>query len=300
MHNPTFCGFITVGKTMFISRHSCLHGMSKVALVKGERSLETVYKALDLIPYRDAFNDWDRVLIKVNFITTKDWRSGATTDPIIVEALVHRLRDLGKEVVVVESDAQTTNASKAWVASGMEELGKRLDVPFINMRHEDEKVEVEVKGGRELKKFKVAKITTESGLVSAAKLKTHMSTKVTLGMKNLFGMLTTKFKGKFHIRGMDKVVHDISITIPPQLTIIDGFVGMEGRGPVHGTPVQMDTVIASTDVVAADTVASSIMGFNPERIDHIRWADESGLGTMTPEVLGDSIEDVKRIFKRAM
>lgn len=273
--------------------------MSGVALVKGERSLESVYRALDLIPYQDAFNDWDRVLIKVNFITTKDWSTGATTDPIMVEALVNRLRDMGKEVIIVESDAQTTNADKAWVASGMDAMGKRLDVPFVNMRHVDEKVELEVKGGRVLKKIKVAKIATESAIVSAAKLKTHMSTNVTLGMKNMFGMLTTKFKGKYHLRGMDKVVHDIAVTLPPQLTVIDGFVAMEGRGPVHGKPVQMDTVIASTDVVGADATASRIMGFNPERIDHIRWADESGLGTMNPEVVGDSIESVKRIFERA-
>ncbi len=272
--------------------------MSSVALVKGERSLESVYRALDLIPYQDAFNDWDRVLIKVNFITTKDWSTGATTDPVMVEALVNRLRDMGKEVIIVESDAQTTNADKAWVASGMDEMGKRLDVPFVNMRHVDEKVELEVKGGRVLKKIKVAKIATESALVSAAKLKTHMSTNVTLGMKNMFGMLTTKFKGKYHLRGMDKVVHDIAVTLPPQLTVIDGFVAMEGRGPVHGKPVQMDTIIASTDVVGADATASRIMGFNPERIDHIRWADESGLGTMNPEVVGDSIESVKRIFER--
>ncbi len=273
--------------------------MSSVALVKGERGLESVYRALDLIPYQDAFNDWDRVLIKVNFITTKDWSTGATTDPVMVEALVNRLRDMEKEVIIVESDAQTTNADKAWVASGMDEMGKRLDVPFVNMRHVDEKVELEVKGGRVLKKIKVAKIATESALVSAAKLKTHMSTNVTLGMKNMFGMLTTKFKGKYHFRGMDKVVHDIAVTLPPQLTVIDGFVAMEGRGPVHGKPVQMDTVIASTDVVGADATASRIMGFNPERIDHIRWADESGLGTMNPEVVGDSIESVKRIFERA-
>ena len=273
--------------------------MSSVALVKGERSLESVYRALDLIPYRDAFNDWDRVLIKVNFITTKDWSTGATTDPIIVEALVNRLRDLGKEVIIVESDAQTTNADKAWIASGMEEMGKRLDVPFLNMRHVDEKVELDIKGSRVLKKIKVAKIATESAIVSAAKLKTHMSTNVTLGMKNMFGMLTTKFKGRYHLRGMDKVVHDIAVTLPPQLTVIDGFVAMEGKGPVHGKPVQMDAVIASTDVVAADATASRIMGFNPERIDHIRWADESGLGTMNPEVVGDTIESVKRIFERA-
>jgi uncharacterized protein (DUF362 family) len=61
----------------------------------------------------------------------------------------------------------------------------------------------------------------------------------------------------------------------------------------------MDTVIASTDVVAADAVASRIMGFDPERIDHIRWADDSGLGSMNPEVVGDSVESVKKNFERA-
>ena len=273
--------------------------MSRVALIKDERSLETVYRTLDAIPYADALADWDRVLIKVNFITTKNWETGATTDPIIVEALVNKIRELGKEVIIVESDAQTTNADKAWVTSGMSELGERLDVPFINMRHVDEKIELEVPGGRELKKIKVAKIATESGIVSAAKLKTHMGTKVTLGLKNMFGMLTTKFKGKYHIRGMDKVIHDINKTLPPQLTIIDGFVAMEGKGPVHGNPVKMNTVIASVDPVAADSVAAQVMGFTPVEIDHIKWSHESGIGTMTDiEVIGNSIESVKRNFQR--
>jgi uncharacterized protein (DUF362 family) len=273
--------------------------MSRVALIKGERSLETVYSALDAIPYVEALADWDRVLIKVNFITTKNWETGATTDPIIVEALVNKLRELGKEVIIVESDAQTTNADKAWVASGMNEIGECLDVPFINMRHVDQKIELEVPEGRELKKIKVAKIATESAIVSAAKLKTHMSTKVTLGLKNMFGMLTTKFKGKYHIRGMDKVIHDINKTLPPQLTIIDGFVAMEGRGPVHGNPVKMNTVIASVDPVSADSVGAQVMGFTPEEIDHIKWSHESGIGSMTDiEVFGNSIESVKRKFQR--
>ncbi len=205
--------------------------MSRVAVVNGERSLETVYRALDLIPLNDALKDWKRVLIKVNFITTKNWETGATTDPLVVEALVNRLRELGKEVIIVESDAQTTNADKAWIASGMNEVGERLDVPFVNMRHVEDKIELDVPGGRELKKIKVAKIATESAIVSAAKLKTHMNTQVTLGLKNMFGMLTTKFKGQYHIRGMDKVIHDINKTLPPRVTVIDGFVAMEGQRP---------------------------------------------------------------------
>ena len=273
--------------------------MSRVAVVKGERSLETVYRALDLVPYREALEPFSKVLIKVNFITAKNWETGATTDPMVVEAIINRVRDLGKEPVVVESDAQLTNADKAVVASGMKEMLDRVGVPFVNMRHAEEKVEVPVRGGKTLDSIKVAKMAMESAIVSAAKLKTHMGTGVTLGMKNMFGMLTTKWKGRYHLNGMHKVVHDICLTLPPSLTVIDGFVAMEGRGPVQGTPVRMDTVIAGTDVVATDAVACRVMGFTPDEIDHIVWGHQPGIGTMDDvEVVGDGVEAVRRVFTR--
>ncbi len=58
---------------------------------------------------------WKRALIKVNFITTKNWETGATTDPIVVEAIVNKLRENSIEAFVVESDATMTNADKACV-----------------------------------------------------------------------------------------------------------------------------------------------------------------------------------------
>jgi uncharacterized protein (DUF362 family) len=273
---------------------------SKVAVIKGKRSLETVCRALDLIPFEKSLENWEKVLVKVNFITTKDWKTGATTDPMVVEAIINRLRELGKDVFVVESDAQTTDADKAVVASGMQEMLDRVGVEFINMRHLDEKVKLPVLGGKVLNEIKVAKIATESAIISAAKLKTHMGTKVTLGMKNMFGMLTTKWKGKFHLRGMDKVIHDINLTLPPQLVVIDGFVAMEGRGPVHGNPVKMDTMIAGSDPVATDATAARIMGFDPWEIDHIKWAHQLGIGNMEEcEVVGNSLDDVFRPFERS-
>ncbi len=274
--------------------------MSKVAVVKGERSLETVYRALDLIPYREALEPWSQVLVKVNFITTKNWATGATTDPMVVEAIINRVRDLGKEVIVVESDAQMTNADKAVVASGMKETLDRVGVEFVNMRHLDDRVELPVKNGKALSSIKVARMATDSAIVSAAKLKTHTGTKVTLGMKNMFGMLTTKWKGRYHIHGMHKVIHDILITLPPALTVIDGFVAMEGPGPVHGKPIQMNTIIASTDPVTADATAARAMGINPDTVDHIRWAHESGIGQKDEiNVIGDGLDAVKRAFTHA-
>jgi uncharacterized protein (DUF362 family) len=273
--------------------------LPKVAVIKGSRGIEPVYRALDLIDYRNALKGWEKALIKVNFITTKNWETGATTDPLVVEAIVNRLRENSIEVFIVESDATTTNADEACAASGMREMCDRVGVQFINLRHVKEKVELKVPSPMTLDAITVPRIVTESAIISAAKLKTHMETGVTLGMKNMFGLLPDKFKGKYHMRGMDKVIIDINTVLKPALTVIDGFVGMEGRGPVHGNPVKMNTIIAGTDPVATDATATRVMGIDPQTIEHIKWGHERGLGEMYDiEVVGDGIEAVKRIFAR--
>ena len=119
-------------------------------------------------------------------------------------------------------------------------------------------------------------------------------------MKNMFGLLPDKLKGKYHMKGISNVIVDINTVLKPVLTVIDGFVGMEGRGPSGGTPVKMDLIIAGKDVVATDATASRVMGFDPMEIAHIRRAFEKGLGNIDDiEVLGSKLEDVKRAFKRS-
>ena len=253
-------------------------GSSRVAVVKGERGHGPVYRALDLIDYKEALRGWDRALIKVNFITTKTWETGATTDPIVVEAIIQKMKELPVEVYVVESDATMTNADRAFRATGMEEMCERNGVGWINLRHTGDRIELNIPDSEALSSIKVPRIVTESAIVSAAKLKTHSETQVTLGMKNMFGLLPDKFKGKYHFRGMHRVVADINAVLRPALTVIDGFVAMEGRGPVHGRPVQMDTIIAGMDVVATDATATRVMGLDPHQVDHIRMAHERGLG----------------------
>ena len=274
--------------------------MSKVAVVTGERSLDTVYQALDLIPYKEALQPWDRVLIKVNFVTSKMWDTGTTTDPIVVEAIINRVRDLGKEVLVVETDAQATNADKAVVKTGMKDMLDRVGVEFVNMRHSKEKVELPVTDGKTLESIKVAKIATESAIISAAKLKGISNLGVTLGLKNMFGMLTSKWKLNFHRKGIHKVIHDVCTTLPPTLTVIDGFVGLKGPMPMSGTPVHFNAIIASTDSVASDSVGALIAGRDPKEIDYLRWLHESGLGELENfEIVGDDIEPLKEIFVKA-
>jgi uncharacterized protein (DUF362 family) len=272
---------------------------SKVAIVKGERGLEPVFKALDLIDYRTALEGFKKVLIKVNFITTMTWDTGATTDPIVVEALIQRLKTLPLEIYVVESDATMTNADKAFEATGMAELCDRYGVKHLNLRYAEDKVKIKIPNGDALNDITVPRIVTESAIISAAKMKTHMATKVTLGMKNMFGMLPDKLKMKYHAMGISKVIVDINTAIKPHLTVIDGFVAMEGRGPTDGTPLKMDLIVAGKDPVATDATCARVMGINPHEISHVRGAYQKGLGNIDDiEVVGSVIEDVKKDFRR--
>jgi uncharacterized protein (DUF362 family) len=269
-----------------------------VAIVKGERGHEPVFKALDLIDYKKALVGYDTVLIKVNFITDKTWDTGATTDPIVVEAIIKKLEALPVKVYVVESDATITNADKAFEKTGMKEMCRRNGVEWLNLRHVKDKVKLEIPNGEALQSIVVPRLVTESAVISAAKLKTHLNTTVTLGMKNMFGLLPDKFKGKYHMKGISKVVVDINTVLKPAFTVIDGFVGMAGEGPIDGTPVQMNLIIAGTDVVATDATAARVMGFNPYEITHIRKAFEKGLGRSEAQIIGEKLEAVKRSFKQ--
>lgn len=272
---------------------------SVVAVVKGARGHEPVFKAMDMVDYKKVLAGYSTVLIKVNFIVDKTWDTGATTDPLVVEAIIMKLKELPVRIVVVESDASMTNADKAFEATGMKDMCIRNGVEWLNLRHVKDKVKLEIKHGETLKDITVPKLVTESAVISAAKLKTHMATTVTLGMKNMFGMLPDKFKMKYHAKGISNVILDINTVLKPTLTVVDGFVAMEGKGPVDGTPVQMDLIIAGTDPVATDAACCRIMGIDPTQVKHIRNATEKGIGKIDAEVIGEEIESVARQFKKA-
>lgn len=272
---------------------------SKVAVVKGERGLEPVYRAMDLIPYKEALEPYDTVLVKPNLITSHTYETGVTTDPMVVEAVINRVHDLGKKAIVVETEGGITSPDEAIQSTGMMEVIERLGAEYVNMRKLKDKVELVVDEPHNVKKFKVAKMATENAIITVPSMKTLHHTSITMGLKNMFGMLTTRKKFTMHRHGMNNVIYDIVKTLPPHLSIIDGFYGKEGKGPWQGEPVKMDTIIASVDAIAADATAAKCIGIDPETIDHIKWLHEAGIGEMNDiEVVGDGIDAVYREWDR--
>jgi hypothetical protein len=138
-------------------------------------------------------------------------------------------------------------------------------------------------------------------IINTPVMKTHDVFPATLGLKNMKGVLQEKDKKRFHKWGLAQSIVDLNKLVLPQVTVLDGTVGMEGMGPAHGTPVNLGIIVSSFDTVAADSVAAAAMGIDPLEIEYVKLASEQGLGCADfsrIEVVGLRIEEVKRPFKR--
>jgi hypothetical protein len=130
-------------------------------------------------------------------------------------------------------------------------------------------------------------------------MKTHDQLLVTLGVKNLKGIIPKPWKRNFHRIGVVKAIIDLSRVVPIDLTVLDAINAMEGLGPSFGEIVPLNLVFASKDLWSLDAVACQAMGFNIDELDYLIEARKLGLfDPKKLETIGSSIESVARKFKR--
>jgi uncharacterized protein (DUF362 family) len=117
-------------------------------------------------------------------------------------------------------------------------------------------------------------------LVSLPKMKTHHWVGATLSMKNLFGLVPGGVygwpKNVLHWAGIDESIADLHGLFPRTLAIVDGIVGMEGNGPIQGTPRAAGVVVAGADPVAVDATCCRIMGIDPLKVGYLRLSASAG------------------------
>lgn len=139
-------------------------------------------------------------------------------------------------------------------------------------------------------------------LVSMPKLKTHHWAGVTLSLKNMFGIVPGSCygwpKNVLHWAGIDRAILDINAACRPHFAIVDGIVGMEGNGPIQGTPKASGVLIFGNDPVAVDATCCRVMGLLPERVKYLSRAGTllGHLQVDKIQQLGESIASVKTSF----
>jgi uncharacterized protein (DUF362 family) len=132
-------------------------------------------------------------------------------------------------------------------------------------------------------------------LVSMPKLKTHHWAGVTLSLKNMFGIVPGGCygwpKNVLHWAGIDRAILDINAAARPDFAIVDGIVGMEGNGPIQGTPKRSNILVLGDDPVAVDATCCRLMGLLPEKVKYLPRAG-SFLGHISSEMIQQLGEDI--------
>lgn len=271
---------------------------ASIALIKGKNRYQNIFQALKLIKKEivSKIKDKKRVVIKVNLTSTD--KELAVTNIEAVKAFLDFLKPIYfPKIKIVEMEARKDGLTNF----GYHQLTKKYNVEIDNLSQS--KLENFYLYDYQLrKKIKVQLYKTiidSDYLVSITPAKTHNEGIITLSIKNVV-VGSMKYPSPIHqgYQAFNKNLYLLAKRIPISLAVIDGTVGMEGNGPVDGTSIDSDFVIASTDALQADTIAAKLMGFNPLKIGYLYYLlQERRNCSKKIQVLGARISQCKKKFK---
>ena len=283
--------------------------MSKVSVVRSKKIpsdqevFDLVKESIDLLGGIEKFvKKGDTVALKPNIVTGRVEKLGVTTDPRVVAAVIKLCKEAGAfKVQVVEGADYASKTDEAFVNSGIKEVIDELGAEMVDVDRR-ELVKLQVPKPLLLEEVEVSKEFMEADVrINIPVMKTHDQLDVTLGVKNLKGIIPKRDKSMFHKVGVVKGILDLNKAVPVDLTVLDCIVAMEGLGPALGPKVELNTIISSGDIYALDRIASRIMGFHESELEYLVKAAEAGLVDLDdePEVVGEPVESFKYKFERA-
>jgi len=287
----------------YFNRIGVLNGMKRkeIVLIKETRQKEFVKKVMNAISPHLNLKSSDKVAIKVNLSGQREIY--ANTDYETVESLIFYLKDnFGvSDISVIEgSDGAYYSGKTTWDIfykfkyKEVELNGAKL----VNLDDLPHNYNLDVMTQSGIKQISYTKFETDY-MISVAPPKTHNILPVCLSIPNMIGFVKQEdrvfmfgasnselkkinsFKNEKFLQLLENAGKNfVSLLkeITPSMALIDGLYGMEGKGPIKGSPVFHGFAIASEDVVLTDSLATYIMGFEVDQVPYLTFAYKEGLG----------------------
>jgi uncharacterized protein (DUF362 family) len=260
-----------------------------VSLLKGDNRYDLVMRSLKAIEDEVlASIQGKKILLKPNIVLSKC--ELCCTHPDAVRAVLDFLSPHVKDRITI-GESGNQNTEEGFRNYGYYKFEKEYNVKVIDLNHDTFQYRYCL--GLENKPHPIRIISSfldkDTYLISLARMKTHNYVLVTLSLKNVLlaaplNDYKQNDKGFMHMApaAVNDLCHynmfHLAQDVWPDLAIIDGFEGMEGNGPAWGSPIMSKVALASLDPLAADTVATKIMGFDPKRVNYLTAMAEGGMG----------------------
>jgi uncharacterized protein (DUF362 family)/NAD-dependent dihydropyrimidine dehydrogenase PreA subunit len=264
-----------------------------VSITKVEHNIEkAVREAIHLAGGMETVvSKGDKVYLKPNFVAPRDSSKGVTTNFEVIRVVAEEVRRCGGIPILFETPAIEFDNKTVFDVLGVFDFAEQNKINLINGPLD--LIRVPVPEGKVFKYLKIPEFLHNAKVINLPKLKTHVSAKITCGMKNLIGVLPDSEKRKVHIWDVHESIADIYKVIQPVLTVVDATTCMEGDGPTYGDKVNLGLIISGKDTVATDKVCSQIIGLSWEEVKYLRLANRN---SDKVKVAGESITDVQRYF----
>jgi uncharacterized protein (DUF362 family) len=260
-----------------------------VSLVKGNDRRQVVYDSLKKIENEILASIGDKqVLIKPNMCVSKN--PLAVTHPDAVRAVLDFFAPHYKKTILV-GESGVLNTLEGYRNNGYEQLEKEYNVRLLDLNEGAYRYWYVFGKEQNPQRVRIISAFLDPNVyvISLARMKTHDCVLVTLSLKNtLMAAPLNDYRrsDKGFLHGPAPAADDIlrfnlfhlAHQVWPDLAVIDGFEAMEGDGPAWGTPFEARVALASRDALAADVVATKIMGFDPRAILYLSTMTEAGLG----------------------
>ncbi len=250
-----------------------------LVMVKNGSPAEMVKKALEPLGGMAAFiKKGQTVIVKPNMSWDRRPEQGANTNPEVVAETVKLAIEAGAKQVRV-FDRTCNEKRRCYKRSGIEAAAKQAGARVYHVNERKYK-NVALPNGKRIKNWDVYEDVLKADvIINLPVLKQHSTTQISIGIKNLMGFMGGD-RGKIH-RNFDVKIIDFVEVIKPHLTIIDATRVLMRNGPQGGNldDVQnLDTIIASGDMVAADALAAGLMKIESTRLNYLVEAEKRGLG----------------------
>jgi uncharacterized protein (DUF362 family) len=299
-----------------------LQGKSSVGLTTGNNRADMVFRALT--PYsrqiRQAIGN-RRVVLKPNNVSIAIPLCATHVDTL--EGILEFLKSIKKlDNVVIAESAANGPTYDGFSNYGYFSLAQKYPVKFMDLDQERSKI-LYVFDEKDFRphpvRFSGVLLSSDSYIVSVARMKTHDRAIATLSLKNIVFGAPLKDQGFTFgrdrregsksdkaivhgggFRGINYNLFDMSSRLHPHLAVIDGFEGMEGNGPNNGTPVDHRVCVVSTDWLAADRVGIELMGIDYSTVAWLNYCAQAGRGVADLEkieIIGERISDHIRQYK---
>jgi uncharacterized protein (DUF362 family) len=296
---------------------------SRVAVTAGEDRADLAFQGLKAFSKQIATAIGDkRVILKPNNVVTDN--PLAASDAKNLEGILEFLKSIGKDknVVIAESTAGRSTL-EGFANYGYDKVAAKYGAQLMDLDKDDYET-LYCFDERDFRPHpcRMAKTLLDPNhfIISAAKFKTHDRTVVTLSLKNIGGGapikrssgMTTE-RGRWGnsdkpivhgggARGINYNLFALAPRLHPHLAVIDGYEGMEGNGPIRGTPVNSRVCVVSPDWLAADRVALELMGIDPAKVGYLTYCSQTSLGEFDLkkiEIIGPALKDYIKPYKLA-